>query len=826
MGPDFSACRDWPRFSSFTEEIMRERPPRQLTAMLARLGLAGEKDVARVGGRVRRLARDLPRFDSVWVDALAQARVLTPFQAAEINAGRGERLRIGPYLLCAREPWPPYAACYRARRVESGEIVRLVVVDNAGRQAGQILRALETLAEVARSGLPAGEECGLRSKNLAPITGAGTDEDRIWAAAPWIEGRTAAQWLVHNGRLPPDLVLEIARNMVAGLVDLERAGLCHGDVSTAGLVLQGDGTPVLLQPGLRAILRPEEGYAHGDLLPEAYDYLAPERITDGTPPSTAADVYACGCVWWHMLCGRAPLAGGNTLAKLRAAQAAEIVDVRQWVPEVPDPLSGAIAACVQREPSRRPESMARLAAMLGSPTRCGKRALAKCLAESGRQAARWPLAAPVRAKWAAWSRRLAAVVVCLMMAVAILWPWWRAGVRGRANRQDAAVRSTARYAAGENPRRDSAEPSAVPPPGNPGMIGQDREVPAARVFDGAVVPAHHEADASPSETAPTDLVLAAGGPLSIESLPLQAGQSVCGMPGERPLVMVPPAGLPVEAEDVRFENIDFLWNHRTGAEGTTASGAAIIDLRAGRAEFRGCSFRSAHADVMPPAAIRWTHPAEADESMLSLPSGRVRLARCVFYGMAAAVDCRTVGALAVEISNTLALGGGPLVRLDHGPRQDEPVWISLAQVTLRDGGPLLECRLGRIGPRSGAISIRSVGCAFVPRSDSALILFDGPQSPEPWLHAIRWTGQDSLVSPEATIAAWRGGDGLRTVLDDASISISGLVRSEVGFAGDAQSGPAASRIIRWQAPLQSTGPPGVDPAGLPTPDPPFDKPPR
>ena len=41
------------------------------------------------------MAGDLPRFESVWIDALRQARLLTQFQAAEISAGHGETLRVG-----------------------------------------------------------------------------------------------------------------------------------------------------------------------------------------------------------------------------------------------------------------------------------------------------------------------------------------------------------------------------------------------------------------------------------------------------------------------------------------------------------------------------------------------------------------------------------------------------------------------------------------------------------------------------------------------------------------------------------------------------------
>jgi hypothetical protein len=363
---------------------MREQPPPQLVALLERLGLAtgggttsgGTGGAAssfsrrlgrRLGRRVRRLARDLPRFESVWVDAAAQARILTPFQAAEINAGRGERLRIGDYVLCESVGWPDYVASYRARRLASGEVVSLVVVENAGARTDEIVAGLQALA--AAFDRP-------RSEHLAPVTEVALDGNRIGAACRWIEGRTAATWMAHNGRMPPEVVLEIARAMLAGLVELEKAGICHGDISAQGLVLTSSGRVALLAPGVRAIVRPQEGYAFADLRPEAYDYLAPERIADGTGPTALSDAYACGCVWWHLLCGRPPLAGGSSLAKLRAAQAAEIADVRRLVPDVPGPLAAALSACLDPQPRGRSESMARLAATLPGAIRPAHRPLA------------------------------------------------------------------------------------------------------------------------------------------------------------------------------------------------------------------------------------------------------------------------------------------------------------------------------------------------------------------------------------------------------------------------------------------------------------------
>jgi hypothetical protein len=41
------------------------------------------------------------------------------------------------------------------------------------------------------------------------------------------------------------------------------------------------------------------------------------------------------------------------------------------------------------------------------------------------------------------------------------------------------------------------------------------------------------------------------------------------------------------------------------------------------------------------------------------------------------------------------------------------------------------------------------------------------------------------------------------------------VQSEIGFAGPTRSGAQASQAVRWQVPLRSPDPPGINEARLP-----------
>jgi serine/threonine protein kinase len=820
---------------------MRQEPPKQLLELVERTGLATAGQVRGVRGRAKRLVRGLPLFESVWVDALAQARIITRFQAARINSGQGDALRVGPYLLERRLPSAGYTECYQAREVESGRAFRLAIVDDCRNRPDNLLGRLEKLVS---------EGSRLACENLSPLAGCGKNGGRIWAACSHHPGWSAADWMVHNGRFPPKAVLEIARQMLLGLIELEQAGLCHGDICSLGLTLTDKGRVVLPAPGLRGAVRPEEGYGLADLAPEYYDYLAPERVEAGTPPALESDIYSAGCLWWHLLTGRPPVPGGSSLAKLRGHQTAVIPDVSQLAPDTPPHLAAAIRACCQRSPDLRPESMLRLLEMLGAPTGPGRAVLTRCATRGGSTATHSgvSLASVRRSRKAGLPT--AVTVGSAIVAIAMLWSTWRSEgpatarqsppdrppIRRQQTETPGALRSGARALAAappngqperlrvvESPDGTSPAPSsgvlpagydAIPEQSRPDsrMAGQVRR--ATAILDNGALPSVGEpvgGGADSSGAGRDVLLLSTEGPTKAESLQLAAGQSVRGAAGGRPVVEVSALGLVVRPENVRFENVDFVWK-ADSQESPAGQRPAMIRLEASRAEFQGCSFQPAEPKSGPVAAIRWTHPVERNE--LDLPHGQVVIGDCVFHGVEAAVACQTVGAIALEFSNVLHLDGGPLVRLDHAPVQEEPVGIGLTNVTLRDAGPVMECEFTKIAARPGSLSIRANGSAFVTRPDTTLLSFSGASSPERLLSALYWTGQGSLVCSKTVIAGWRRGDGQTEVLDDAAVSMAGLVRSKVGFAGSAEEGPAGSQIVEWQVPLRTSDPPGIDPGGL------------
>ena len=164
-----------------------DEPSAQLVALLERLRLATAGQVLSYRPQVRRLTGELGAFDSVWIDALAQARQLTPFQAREINAGRGEKLQTGPWVLLQPQGSLGFAECFTARHIESGEGVRLY--RTVGTNPARMNDGRQVAELVERSGK-------LGQGRLLPIQSTGTDGERFWAATPPCGAVSAADCMV------------------------------------------------------------------------------------------------------------------------------------------------------------------------------------------------------------------------------------------------------------------------------------------------------------------------------------------------------------------------------------------------------------------------------------------------------------------------------------------------------------------------------------------------------------------------------------------------------------------------------------------------------
>jgi hypothetical protein len=187
---------------------------------------------------------------------------------------------------------------------------------------------------------------------------------------------------------------------------------------------------------------------------------------------------------------------------------------------------------------------------------------------------------------------------------------------------------------------------------------------------------------------------------------------------------------------------------------------------------------------------------------------------CSIRGVAAAIDCRWNSPLGIKVSDSLYLGPGPLLRIDHAPRIDEPMEVQLNRSTLRDAAALVGMHIERMPlDETGTFGIVANSCAFAPARGGALVLFASAESPARLAKSIQWSGEGSVLTADAPAAVWLPSGATRTKRE-IEIAVEGIVAGRLEFAGAKDGGSSASRLTQWQGASQSDDPPGI-PEGLP-----------
>src|SRR5690606_8424890 len=149
----------------------------------------------------------------------------------------------------------------------------------------------------------------LRHPAILAVHGADEQDGRLGIWSDLLTGRTLEAVLADSGSLPSASVLELALPLCDALLAVHRKALTHGDFKPANIIIQDDGSPVLIDFGAaREVLT--ETVTEGS--PQV---MAPEAF-DGVHASPATDMYAFGAVLYRMLGGRYPIEAAS-LAQLQ-----------------------------------------------------------------------------------------------------------------------------------------------------------------------------------------------------------------------------------------------------------------------------------------------------------------------------------------------------------------------------------------------------------------------------------------------------------------------------------------------------------------------------
>jgi len=177
------------------------------------------------------------------------------------------------------------------------------------------------------------QECAILSaiqhENVVRIYDQGFGDELAYLAMEHLGGGTLRAQMDRG--ITPRQALSLLSQAACGLAEIHRFGIVHRDIKPANLMLRETGVLVLTDFGVAKRLDDSNTRTmHGEVLGTPY-YISPEQA-QGAKVTPRTDLYSLGVIFFEMLTGHRPFAGGTIL---------EIVSqhISAPVPRLPEELA-------------------------------------------------------------------------------------------------------------------------------------------------------------------------------------------------------------------------------------------------------------------------------------------------------------------------------------------------------------------------------------------------------------------------------------------------------------------------------------------------------
>jgi serine/threonine-protein kinase len=188
---------------------------------------------------------------------------------------------------------------------------------------------------------------------------AGEATAEAFIVTEYIRGQTLRQFLAEESLQPPEVAAMVVHEIASALSHAHDSGILHRDLKPENVMVRQDGVLKLMDFGIAKILDRDEKMTMTGALVGSPAHMAPE-IIEGEPAGAEADVFSLGTMLYLFATGKLPFTAPNTTATLKKILDCVYDDPRQLVPTVSDDLAEIIGTCLQRQPSARYPSAAKL----------------------------------------------------------------------------------------------------------------------------------------------------------------------------------------------------------------------------------------------------------------------------------------------------------------------------------------------------------------------------------------------------------------------------------------------------------------------------------
>ncbi len=242
---------------------------------------------------------------------------------------------------------------YKARDRETGEIIALKVLKSTLTDDPTLMERFRNELRLARR---------ITHHNVCRIYDFNRVDDSAFISMEFVDGSSLRE-LLNPGKLEVPKVLDIARQICAGLGEAHSQGIIHRDLKPENVMLDRFGDVKLMDFGIARSLD-TRSTATGSFLGTPA-YMAPEQA-EGKPADRRSDIYSLGLVLYEMCTGQAAFSGDTPLAVALKQIRETPPSPRNLQPGLPAQVEYIILKCLCKDPAKRFQGVEEVEAALAA----------------------------------------------------------------------------------------------------------------------------------------------------------------------------------------------------------------------------------------------------------------------------------------------------------------------------------------------------------------------------------------------------------------------------------------------------------------------------
>ncbi len=204
----------------------------------------------------------------------------------------------------------------------------------------------------------------LNHPNIVHVYSVETDQKVHFLTMELVEGESLEQLIPEPG-LPLEQVLDLAIPLADALAEAHDRGIVHRDLKPANVMVDGRGTPKILDFGLAkwrqelleaglSELPTQEATGEGRIV-GTVAYMSPEQA-EGKSVDHRSDIFSIGIILYEMATGQRPFTGETAASVLASIIKETPPSVTEVNPALPKLLGRIVRRCLAKDPSRRYQS--------------------------------------------------------------------------------------------------------------------------------------------------------------------------------------------------------------------------------------------------------------------------------------------------------------------------------------------------------------------------------------------------------------------------------------------------------------------------------------